>query len=395
MKRITKTVFCAILAVTLVLSFAPFAFATTDLVFNVDSSKPSVGNGCGYIELLSYNSTYDAYYVTVFSWTIKKTAVTNNVPYCSVDANLNFANDNLSLVFSGGPDPFDLVISRYSQNMWQRYYCLSFSSATNYTVSVPTVSGEDIVSYHIYGDLNEIVVDEQFPKNFVVNYSSDGLVQDNFQAILQSLTSLVSNGVLTHEQLDTLINSVNDILERNIVQSGYLNSIDLAIEHIKSFLDEQVVEINAELDRLLAQTTVNTEKLTELSNKVSVMIDICSYIRDYSEQIASYTWSIHDAVWDIDTILWDIYFQLHSQGESNLTKPNTSNMDGYLNAENSLLDNSNIDVSNVVQVDINQNALTVVWSLVQQVFDSNSKVFGVVLTVISLGIVAMVLGRKV
>ena len=143
-----------------------------------------------------------------------------------------------------------------------------------------------------------------------------------------------------------------------------------------------MVDIKAVLSEMNI-VLANIDSEVELIN--SRVYSIMSYIR-------------RDIVPDVEEIrerLNAILDLLNQNVSNNLTSPDTSDLDGYLDAENSLLNNSNVDVSDVVKVEVNQNALTVIWDLVQGVFDQSGKVFGMVLTVLSLGLVAMVLGRKV
>ena len=141
---------------------------------------------------------------------------------------------------------------------------------------------------------------------------------------------------------------------------------------------------------------VDFDRTTPEGKILAALLDLVTDIADDVADIYDYLRrTLNPKIANIELYLKNIRDYLKETVSHNLTSPDTSNMDGYIDTENSLLDNSNVDLSDVVKVEVNQNALTVIWDLVQGVFDQSGKVFGMVLTVLSLGLVAMVLGRKV
>lgn len=148
-------------------------------------------------------------------------------------------------------------------------------------------------------------------------------------------------------------------------------------------------------------------KLLDLTDTVLSKIDKTNeYLRDIYLLLETYLvemrgwleelyWIELDSngkLYEIKDTLDAILQILQQKTDTEFTTVNQDEFNSFYDVENSLL-NPDVDVSDVMKVEVNQNALTVIWDLVERGLQSHGKVFGMVLTILALGIVALILGR--
>lgn len=264
---------------------------------------------------------------------------------------------------------------------------------------------DNIVSFNIYGSYAQLTSDmiNTYIPEFSVTYGDDTSLSDvssTLTEINNNLLQLHSDNLIFKEDVEYIQSQLTQYFE--LLHSDNV-SINNSIMDAIVWLDFISDQLNDFSDRVHTDLEASRLLLVDIKSVLSEMNIVLANIDSTTSTINQRVYAIYQnlqrhIIPDLEEVRANIKSILNLLNQSvsnNLTSPDTSDMDGYIDTENSLLDNSNVNVSDVVQVEVNQNALTFIWSLVQQIFDSNGKVFGMVLTVLSLGLVAMVLGRKV
>lgn len=89
----------------------------------------------------------------------------------------------------------------------------------------------------------------------------------------------------------------------------------------------------------------------------------------------------------------DLIVLLSADGMSNpLTQPNMSVVDQYENVEASLINDDNFDIDDI-ELSLDTNALSFVWGMVTDLFNTNPVVMGTLITLLVIGLIALILGR--
>lgn len=394
-RRIFLSFLCFILVVV---SVCPFASAAES--YNIPFSQPQVADGSGYMEVL-FESSGGSRYVRLFQW--QTTPSTQMIGTEKILTNVTVNSNGLvNIEFDYPESTFYAVVSIYD-GRWSDsgYFEIWQDVSVGSEIAFNLDYDDNIISFNIYGNYTNLtsnLVSGYLPK-FTVTYGDDTSLSD----VSSSLTEINNTLVQIHnDNLATLdeISAIQDGLTRYLellhqdfgVIEDSLTEANVWLDFISDQLNDFSDRIHNDLSNILTGINQVNAKLEEVKTKLD---SISNYLRLQWMLMDKYYAQYKTHLANIQYYISQIKDALLDGPDSNLTSPDTSNMDGYIDTENSLLDNSNVDVSDVVQVEVNQNALSFIWSLVQKIFDSNGKVFGMVLTVLSLGLVAMVLGRKV
>lgn len=378
MNKYNKIFFCCLSVVLIFVSMCPSAFAV-DHIYSVPMNQPVHDDSHGYVEFLIKQKNVDYYmtYVYFFDYSLYYAKDVEQ----SVLPTEDILTQKFTVSSSGASLRFSLVDSRYtcylgvgSMNNQGRtnYFYTSFyvdGSSYSYTYDFEFSSDWEIVGYRLNSDF--FVVNDQLTTNtpFTIVYSED---IPEYQSLLSVIT-LLGNIISNDEQL---LSSFQDLLADT-------NTLIQNTDNIESSLDV----VNEYLKGISGYLTTYLPEISEY----------LEFIRDY---VKIYLPNIEEVLWYIDTDILVVHEKLdkiieilESSGESNLTSPDTSNLDNYYEIEQSLVNNSNVDVSGAVNVQIDHNAMVFTWNLVETIMNSNGKVFGLTLTVLSLGIIALILGR--
>lgn len=381
----------------------PFAFASE--AYNIPFSQPQVVDGSGYIEVL-FERANGSRYVRLFQWqTPTATDWTELDLPIPLFLTIN-RNGFIEFKFDSAPEAvFYSVITIVDPSLSNSYFDVWQNLSNEGKVTRSLDYDDNIVSFNIYGSyakLTSNMVGAYIPK-FTVTYGDDTSLSDVSSALTQinnNLLQLHNDNLIFKEDVEYIQSQLTDYFE--LLHSDNI-SINNSIIDIIAWLEFIKNQLNDFSDRVHTDLEASRLLLVDIKSILSEMNIVLANIDTTTTNINTRLYSLYNLLnrnvvpdlRDVRNNVRDILDLLNQTVTNNLTSPDTSNMDGYIDTENSLLDNSNVDVSDVVQVEVNQNALTFIWSLVQQIFDSNGKVFGMVLTVLSLGLVAMVLGRKV
>lgn len=384
-KKISLTV---VLAVLLFVSMCPtFAFASslTPIVFNF--SKPYVSNTTGYVaikgERTDLNNAEQAF---ILYYQISPVA----------NSTMSYESDN----------PVFVVEDIYSNAI---YFNVIGDVYTDYHISVIIMHQNGTVQSVLSDDFENDFYNGVFyfnPSFLITNIDTHGNIdrsalesdydafdyiftEDKYEYmyLLSIFNVLVEYGDLKEDELELL---------QSIVDSG--SSIETILNELKTTFSEK-------LDTIIADNEVFKERLQFIYNKLRDIYNI-SYAFFYDDfptymflldedlvNILLAVDNLEEYTDEIESLLQQILDALNVKGESNLTSPDTSQLDNYYEIEQGLVNRSDVDVSNAVNVQIDQNAMAFTWNMIDSFLNSNGKVIGLFLTVLSLGIIALILGR--
>lgn len=361
------------------------ASAAPDTYYFKSYSKPSVNDYSGYVELLYEDVSSGSRWVTVLSWYFTPISHSSDSDF----------TDRPLLHIVRNQSQFRLGIES-AEGVYGNMCFTQFDENTNITLSNYTVYDNEAVFYHnvtygtnykligmhYYGDF--VSVDDSSglsDSEFYVTYAEDSVFAYGLNQVISALYSLIdiTDSDAYKTQLDSIISN--------------LNSFEGSFDEFVSYYNTQMTEIlrltNSVLDKLdtLIENTDDVE--IYLENTYYLLDEMRTYLFDIWFEQYTHTSELQAVNQKLQTII-EI---LQSKGESDLTQPDTSNLDGYYDIENSLLDDSNVDPSQVLNIELNQNALSAIWNLVDRVLNVNPKVFGSVIIILALGILALILGR--
>lgn len=142
-----------------------------------------------------------------------------------------------------------------------------------------------------------------------------------------------------------------------------------------------------------------------VETKLQSLVNIAQQIEDNTDELEgllktcnSYLASIQSELEEQTTWLEKIYAAivefLGIEGEDSVESMPDDDMNNMLNIENELLgDASSDDLANDLTVTIDNNSSGFIWDIINRLITSNSVLFGGVVSILSLGIVALILGR--
>lgn len=389
MKQLLKIFPLVFLVPVIIVASCPVAFAAPDTYYQIASDKPTVTDYSGYVELLFESKSTGQRFVTVLSWHFTPTLNTSSEFYQTSDKPILTIVRN-SEQFRLGVSTNDGVSGNMSfltidsgSQLYFGFISVPDDAATYY-YPVSYGSGYALVGMHYYGDFSSIQVDNSLSNaEFYVTYGADTVISHGINQLISGVYSLID--AVGQEQYAEQLQSIID----------KLNNIDSSVDGFRQ-------EYKTGLTQLFSWFRLFAEDLDAL---VQNSEDIEALLRDevilYLISIDTWLYSINDwtmntylELYEIHSIVQSILDILNAQGENGekLTEPNTGGFSDLENAEGELLD-KNVNVDSAVNVQINQNAMNVIWDFVQRAFDSNAKVFGMVLTILSLGLIALILGR--
>lgn len=359
--------------------------AAPDSYYSISCDKPTVNDYSGYVELLFEHKTSGHNFVTVLSWCF--TPISQSSDSVFTDRPLLHIVRNASQ-FRIGIESAEGVFGNMSYMSCDTGSQIDLS---NYTVyddesifyhNVTYGTDYNLIGMHYYGDFVSVSDSSGLGnEEFYVTYAEDSVISFGLNQIISGLYSLIDSidSDAYKTQLDTIISNLN----------SFEGSFDEFVSYYKTQMTEILRLTNSVLDKLdtLIENTDNVEGLLEAISVTLSQLEM--YMFDVWLEQFTHTSELQSVNQKLQTII-EI---LQSKGESDLTQPDTSNLDGYYDIENSLLDDSNIDPSQVLNIELNQNALSAIWNLVDRVLNVNPKVFGAVIIILALGILALILGR--
>lgn len=318
-------------------------------VYSVGYAQPPTSSTQGYFNVI-WSFANGTYNIDTYYWSI--------VPYYSTTAedldisvsrmNINVKKDGI-ITFTpsigtnmvgmctvvGLGDGTNGLTARTMQN-------LQFTTSTSFTIDYHNAT--DIYAYACYGNLGTVVDDwgtgESHP-TFTVLYGSD--------------TYMVNQINLVHNQLASILSA--------------LYSMNL--------------DNNNRLDNLVKRCQ---EIVTNTFDTVSMLGQVRAAIAEYGYEIDKELEYIYDELTSLHEDL------LAMKGEESTEELPSEDVGDYLEKEDELIQDTT-DYEDDINFNVDLNSNSVVWSIIERFLNANSKVFGAFVGILSLGIVALILGR--
>lgn len=302
-------------------------------------SEPAKSGNQGYINILIKNTSTSAFKVYSFFWTCLSLNVDDSVNHdCTVFVDVSRSDGTVDLTcYSASKDFFSVgygrVVDGDNNLTFFQGKADTSSSLSFYTFKCPT--GYQIVGYQLYGNA----------QLFSTDFSTSG-----------------SNGNKSFTVIWGSDSQVNSLLTEFIAQ---LYSI--------YFQDSEMLDT---LDEILNESKSISELLTSIETKC--------YVNNFqNDTIILYLTEIRNAL-------------LNSKGESTFEEPSTDGYKDYKDEEDKLLDGAD-DTSDIEDsisnFEIDTDSLNVIWSVIEVSVKRNAKVFTLFISMLCLGIIALILNR--
>lgn len=390
MKQFLKILPLVFLVPVIIIASCPVAFAAPTVYYPIASDKPTVTDYSGYVELLFEEKSSGGRFVTVLGWYYTPILNTSNDYYLYSDIphfTLVYNNSEFKLGFSAseglsGNISF-LTVDTSSQVYFSTSVVPDDGSENFYTVTY----GSDyaLVGIHYYGNFDKVIDSSSYDigTEFYVTYGSDTVISYGINQLISGMYSIIDllDNESYKDQLDTIISN--------------LNSIDTSIDDFKAAYQTGLTQLFSWFRFMLNDLDALVQNTDEIESKLDGLATLLTNIENWVYYIYEYTLYIYDELLTVNTKLQQILDILNVQGENGekLTQPDNSDMDNYYDIENGLISGDTSDVGGAVDVQINQNAMSTIWDIVERAVNSNPKVFGMIITILSLGIIALILGR--
>lgn len=348
MSTIKRVIICS-LSVLIVGIFSIFpAFASnSDYTFEFNIPEPLANEYSGYIITPWIRKETNVATCNIYFWTLTPINSTDLTTIPSVSYTYNSTSNSATLVCGTGA------------NTGSWYFSLWVTGAGSSNVR------------HVVSD----VISYDSSVSFTIRPSSN---TSNYWTLTPKF-----KGVTLADSLPTGRTETYDVLFSS--DSTIYNEL-LAIEnHFVSMLTKQDLTNN---------------NLSEIIAQFSELIET-AYNIDYSlSEFVFYYWQTFqyndfpDAMSNISSLLTRILNALNAKGEVEQTTVDSSNVDEYLDIEQSLVDNSEAESAlNEFDISIDGQAYSFIWEFITNCFNSHPEVFGLVITILTLGIIALILNR--
>lgn len=324
--------------------------AIKDFVFAV--SEPPVDSYHGYIVIPYYNSQLNHYQASMLYWVITPTVKTDNDTAPVVTLDYQPENYRFQLQFMTAQSDVSYTVAVYntvgvlanSTSTGGNTYCsgvkvISYSSSPTFSTSF----GPSILFYNpIFQGVTFLDQDDFAPSSLgsaSIIWGDDSAIYEELYNVNNKLFDLINSLDFTNEQLE----QIYDLL------SEYLNNIyliDRSIEDTLTWFYDEFFWWSYEVQG-------NQERIIELLENLV-------------------------------------------EGTEEFTESSTlSDEQNELNrVENELLNNESASSAQEdIKIEVNGNAMSYIWDLITQFLNSNSKIMGMVITILSLGIIALILNR--
>ena len=351
MKKIVfKALFPILCIISILLGCCSFsASAYVDFVYNFNIEEPCSDSLSGYViqPFMDSDRSTIAY---IYFWTItpNNSNTSTEVPVSSYT--YNSSSKTATLSFSTGNQTDSYLVS-----LW-----VSTSSNSNVRlIESKNISYSSVLSFTIRPGSFDYFLTPKF-KNLSLG---DTLPTGRTETYYYTFNT---GSVIYYE----LINTYNKLIE-------VCYSLDLS--------NDKLTELIELLNDILADTDNISKKMNSIYNYLSITLD-----QDIKQMLGWESWFES----------FDYYLSLlveYLMGpEEGFTQSPTlpPNQDEYNKVEDELLNNEDAsDAQNSIDIQINENAMSYIWDLITQFLQANSKVFGLFISVLSLGIIALILNR--
>lgn len=302
--------------------------------YHMPINEPTCGDNQGYILLLVENISSGVRSVHCLSWSMCYINVDSSEPLNSAEMNITVGSDNTikftALAFADGDISVGFCRSLNGTSKRTIYWSDSSSSGLlSYTYSIG--SSYKCIGFQVYG--NSSVLSHPFGSSnnipFYVTWGSD-------MEQVQKLTEIIAELYVLAENDETIISQLNELL-------GHAQTAEELLTSIKTYLYVN----NSQNDTIISRLT-------------------------------------------------EILKILRGSGESTFEEPSTESISDYNKAEDELVSGAE-DTSDIEQqiedFEIDADSSSLIWSIIQGYLSQNELVFGLVIGILCLGIIALILNR--
>ncbi len=383
MKQFIKIVSVSISIFLLISASCSVAFASPDNnTFSFPFSKPTVTEYSGYVELIFRNKSTGYVEPRVLSWFFTPISTSSDSsfsdkPYFTIVRNAS----QFRLGYSSNSGTYGIISFVESNRTNTSYNSFEiFDNESTYFYNLTLGTDYELIGMHYYGDFESVTFNNAADDyEFYFTYSEDSVFTHQLAQIINALTVLIGNS--GDYELDYTQDLSNILLA--------LNNLDASTS---AYRQEFIREVGKLLD-LTDDVLSKIDKTNEYLRDTYLLLE--TYLVEMRGWLEELYWIELDSngkLYEIKDTLDAILQILQQKTDTEFTTVNQDEFNSFYDVENSLL-NPDVDVSDVMNVEVNQNALTVIWDLVERGLQSHGKVFGMVLTILALGIVALILGR--
>lgn len=265
--------------------------------------------------------------------------------YCSEDINLFNINDgNYGYVyFSFVLEPQVIINNVSVSNEWGSFYTCNIGSQTIYS--------DNTSGYNVFSAVCPMYITPQGLKKVRFEYNDSYLQQQGFTITMGDYWSFTTD--TSSIDYTSLLNSING----NLTTFSSTNHTDLnRILTYQNNIYYQLVDIYTSIGGI-------SNKLDSINNKLD------------KQQQDNDEWKNTDI------------------SDSDKQAPDTTDFNNYQSAENNLFGKmNNADLNNLsISVDADSNLW--IWDVITRIYNSNPLIFNFVISILSIGIIKMALGR--
>ena len=316
-----------------------FSVSAADYNFVFNISEPVVDNWTGYV--IQPRSTYSNSSIScdLYFWVITPLG----------DYSLSFPTVNYFYTGSS------TILQFSSSASDESYFCTVY--ATN---SYSNGSGSVIVK-------DSFVINQSTSRDItLLKGSYDIFWRPQFKNIVSPDESWPGGGSSYTVTWADDVAIYNELIEANSKLTDLINGLDLT--------NEQLVDIYDKLHQIYGSLDTIDWTLTEFYD----------YFYWYA---AAVEFDVHKIMTLLETLV---------EGTEEFTESSTlSDEQNELNrVEDELLNNEDAsDAQNDIKVEVNENAMSFIWDFITRFFNANPKLMGLVVSILSLGIIALILNR--
>lgn len=352
--KIYSLIFAVVfLAVAISTTIVPcYALGSNVPVFEMKIGRPSISDNNGYIEVLFENPDSKEQNVKVFTWFTNAAGTYVDQTWCEV----SFTNTTITL--SPGYHIYDNTdLTDGSCGCRLNYFWAS---------STEKVSSCGVLEEYYHFTPQKVTFSNNGWNIKGINFYGNYHLNTSFTSSRYEFTVLYSEEYTEFNQLVDLTQ---------------------ALYNIEGITDASVTLIG---DILQSNNDISTKLDTVISNLAS--------IQSSNNAINNKLTDIKNWVYDSNVTLHDILDTLRSFADKSPPPVvNKDNLNGYENDEKNLLNGSlndfNSNWQDNVNFDINTNANSLIWNIVESVGFSNPKVSALFFVVLAVSLIALILAR--
>lgn len=332
-----------IVVISILLVPCAFSVSASTYTFQFNIEEPMSNEYSGYLIQPMISSNGSVKTAFLYFWQLTPVNVPDNdsVPYSSYY--YDSATGTASLSFGTGQTGVSYLLSLWytadgnSNVRLINSQVISYSSAYTFTIKLGSYSSFLTPKFKGLSSADSLPTGRV--ETYDVLWSADSVIYNELLYQYEQLVNLVSTLELTNEQLEETYSLLADYLNKIML---YNRSIDFYITSLYEDIywwSMQVDADNARIIELLEQLIEGTEEFTESS-------------------------TLSD-----------------EQNELNRVEDELLNNEDASNAQNE------------IKVEVNENAMSFIWDFITRFLNAHPKLMGLVVSILSLGIIALILNR--